>query len=250
MPSTSLKRKTLHDNFQGPSELLVPPEPPNSHNIPALPITPNFVIPNEQATLLSLLDAAAWRTDLSRRTIHYGGTYCLMQPKTASAEEREAISKTIITAAPILDDLTWLIDRMITNDLCTAETPPTFCIVCATSPLPRVPAIPSPQLIHTRNEYTQTHGISAHVENFRFGEPVCSLTLSCADFMRFHELSAPHDGSVRSFKAIRAPRMVRGVDVWLPVGSLLVPKGDARERWQHKIVGRRRRKGRGSSGGG
>jgi alkylated DNA repair dioxygenase AlkB len=58
--------------------------------------------------------------------------------------------------------------------------------------------------------------------------------------MRFHELSAPHDGSVRSFKAVRAPRTGRRVDVWLPVGSLLVLRGDARYRWQHEIVGRKK----------
>jgi hypothetical protein len=129
MPSTPLKRKTLHDYFQAPSEPLPPPEPPKPYNIPGLSIIPNFVTPSEQAALLSFLDAATWRTDLSRRTIHYGGTYCLMAPKTASVDEREAISKNIITAAPIPDDLSWLIDRMITSDLYTADSPPRFCIV-------------------------------------------------------------------------------------------------------------------------
>jgi hypothetical protein len=52
-----------------------------------------------------------------------------MAPKTAGVDEREAISKNIITAAPIPDDLNWLIDRMITSALYTAEFPPRFCIV-------------------------------------------------------------------------------------------------------------------------
>lgn len=60
--------------------------------------------------------------------------------------------------------------------------------------------------------------------------------------MRFHELSAAHDGSVRSFKANQAPRTGRKADVWLPSGSLLVLRGKARYEWQHEIV--RSKKGR------
>lgn len=130
MPPASLKRKTLHDYFQSPTRPLGSPEPPQSCNIPGLSLLPNFVTPTAQATLLSFLDTENWRTDLSRRTIHYGGTYCLMPPKTASAAERDAISKTIITAPPIPNTLNWVIDRMITNNhLYKPDAPPTFCIV-------------------------------------------------------------------------------------------------------------------------
>jgi alkylated DNA repair dioxygenase AlkB len=100
---------------------------------------------------------------------------------------------------------------------------------------------------HNSNEYTPATSlsISAHVESFRFGEPVCALTLGDGDSMRFHELSAPHDGSVRSGRAREAQRTGRRVDVWLPARSLLILRGEARESWMHEIVGRRRGKGRG-----
>ena len=94
-----------------------------------------------------------------------------------------------------------------------------------------------------RNEYTSTLGISAHIENFRFDEPVCALTIGDGDSMRFHELSSPHDGSVRTGKAATAPRTGRRVDVWLPSRSLLVMTGEARWKWQHEIVRGRKRVG-------
>jgi hypothetical protein len=90
--------------------------------------------------------------------------------------------------------------------------------------------------VSRRNEYTSTLGISAHVENFRFDEPVCALTLGDWDSMRFHELSRPHDGSVRTGKAASAPRTGRKMDVWLPSRSLLVMTGEARWKWQHEIL--------------
>ncbi|KAJ9111435.1 hypothetical protein QFC19_001204 [Naganishia cerealis] len=92
------------------------------------------------------------------------------------------------------------------------------------------------------NEYKLDHGISAHIENFTFGEPVCSLTLHDGDFMRFHELEAPQDGSVRSGKSRLGKRTGRKVDVWLPPRSLAVLRGDARFKWQHEIVRSRTRR--------
>ncbi|KAJ9660614.1 hypothetical protein H2201_006872 [Coniosporium apollinis] len=220
----SKKRKTLHDYFKAPNKT-AGREPalkePKESSISGLSVLPSFVTPSEQESIITFLNNEAWRTDLSRRTIHYGGTYCLMPPKTATAAERAAIERNIIPAPPIPIELHWLIDRMVTYSLYDEHARPEYCIV---------------------NEYLPGQGISAHVENFRFGEPVCSLTLGSGDFMRFHELAAPHDGSVRSFKAAQAPRTGRREDVWLPSGSLAVLTGDARYRWQHEIV--RGRKGK------
>ncbi|KAK4941960.1 hypothetical protein LTR28_008783 [Elasticomyces elasticus] len=146
-----------------------------------------------------------------------------MPPRDASPATRKSIESTVITAAPMPAELDFLIERMIESGLYHADEKPAFCIV---------------------NEYLPGQGISAHVENFRFGEPVCSLTLHSGDSMRFHELSAAHDGSVRSGKATAAPRTGRKEDVRLDRRSLVALRGPARSCWQHEIV-RGRKKGKG-----
>ena len=225
------KRKTLHDFFSANPDatkriksLSKPPQTslvPNDAVIPGLNVIPNFISSTEEQTLLTFLDSQTWRTDLSRRTMHYGGTYCIMPPRSATAEERKRIESTILTAPPIPDELDFILDRMVEHDLYTTSSKPAFCIV---------------------NEYRDNQGISAHVENFRFASPVCGLTLSQGDFMRFHELVLPDDGSVRSGKAGQAKRTGRRVDVCMPRRSLLVMDDKARSIWQHEIV--RSRKGR------
>ena len=51
------------------------------------------------------------------------------------------------------------------------------------------------------NEYTGNLGISAHTENFSFGEPVVGLSLMNNCPIRFRELAKADGGSVRSGKA-------------------------------------------------
>lgn len=184
-------------------------------SVPGLSILNAFITKEEEAELVSFLDAQQWRTDLSRRTMHYGGTYCLMPPRDAPPDVRRAIERNIISAPQIPDELSFLLDRMTEQGLFTLDSRPEYCIV---------------------NEYHPGQGISAHVENFRFGEPVCSLTLAGADDMRFHQLNEAHDGSVRSGKASVAPRTGRKTDVRLDRRSLVVLRGDARSKWQHEIV--------------
>lgn len=183
--------------------------------IPGLTVLMSFVTPAEESALLAFLDSQPWRTDLSRRTLHYGGTYCLMPPWNASASERKAIEQTIVAAREIPAELSFVVDKMIEQGLYTAANKPEYCIV---------------------NEYLPGQGISAHVENFRFGEPVCSLTLAGDDQMRFHELRNAHDGSVRSGKASTAPRTGKHIDIRLRRRSLAVLSSDARRTWQHEIV--------------
>jgi len=182
---------------------------------PGLSIIKSFIDPIEEIQLVTFLDAQAWRTDLSRRTLHYGGTYCLMAPRSASPSTRARIEGTILTAASMPPELQFIIDRMLSQGLYTPDTIPEYCIV---------------------NEYTPGLGISAHVENFRFGEPVCALTLAGADDMRFHELAGENDGSVRSGKAAKAERTGKRCDVRLEMRSLMVMTGEARRSWQHEIV--------------
>ena len=225
--SAPKKRKKLHDFWD-----VMPRETPgvesnrdardlDSLKIPGLSILRDFVTAGEEDTILSFLATQKWRTDLSRRTIHYGGTYCLMPPRGCSPEERTKIEATILTAEALPRELQWLVERMTYQQLYRVEGKPEFCIV---------------------NEYVGSQGISAHVENFRFGEPVCALTLRKGDFMQFHKLSVADDGSVRSGKAAQARRSGERREVWLPTRSLLVMKGAARSQWQHEI--RRSKKGR------
>jgi len=215
------KRKTLEDYFT-PNKVLrlskTPTAPQYSHNhrgVPGLRVLHDFVTAEEEQELLDFLDLQQWRVDLARRVIHYGGTYCLMPPRTATPEERKQIEKTILTAQPVPNQLDFVVSRMIGHDLYTNATAPEYCIV---------------------NEYKDRQGISAHVENFRFKSPVCGLTLSQGDWMRFHELTYPNDGSVRSGKASQAERTGRVKDVLMPRRSLLVMEGEAREKWQHEVV--------------
>ena len=225
------KRRSIDDYFV-PSRKRVQPSHDGSdqrnvtfhHLIPGLSIIHEFATHAEEQDVLAFLDAQQWRTDLARRVIHYGGTYCLMPPRNATPQERKAIESNIITADPVPEELQPLIERMIQRGLYTTDSRPEYCIV---------------------NEYKDSQGISAHVENFRFKSPVCGLTLCKGDYMRFHELIKPDDGSVRSGKASQAARTGRPIDVWMSPRSLLVMSGEARKKWQHEIVrGRKGRDGR------
>lgn len=219
--------KRIHDYFEPSAkrqkQALTPtsvqraggPQARPTGNVPGLSIASSFITAAEESALLAFLDTQQWRTDLARRTIHYGGTYCLMPPRGATASERLAIEKTIIDAPRLPVELDFVIDRMVQQHLYNLDAKPQYCIV---------------------NEYQPGQGISAHVENFRFGEPVCSLTLAGEDAMRFHELKAADDGSVRSGKAYIAPRTGRHIDVTLARRSLAILTGDARSKWQHEIV--------------
>ena len=206
---------------------------PRRTSVPGLTIHPSFISTAEEHALLSFLSTQSWRTDLSRRTIHYGGTYCLLPPRNATPDERKRVESTVIPATPMPKELNWLVDRMVARGLYDRldRKRPEYCIV---------------------NEYVGNNGISAHVENFRFDEPVCALTLGNGDWMRFHELAEEHDGSVRSGGAREAPRTGKREDVWLPGRGLVLMGGQSRWRWQHEIVrgrkGRKGKKGRSGSG--
>lgn len=219
--NTTSKRKKLDDFFisnRAPkqSKTSTASTLPHEHEgIPGLRILTDFVTAEEEQEILQFLDQEERRTDLARRVIHYGGTYCLMPPRTATPRERKLIENTILTAHPMPNQLTFVVSRMIGHRLYTNACGPEFCIV---------------------NEYKDRQGISAHVENFRFKSPVCGLTLEQGDWMRFRELKCPNDGSVRSGKASQAERTGKVKDVWMPPRSLLVMEGEAREKWQHEIV--------------
>ncbi|KAF6236330.1 hypothetical protein HO173_005421 [Letharia columbiana] len=232
MEQPSKKRKVINDFFKpiskrpSPELVLMPPQPRLEENpkqaftlketpVPGLTLLINFITPAEERSILDFLKDSAkciWRTDLSRRTMHSGGTYCLMPPKSDTSTK--AKPKTL-QAPPIPRELEWLIQRMVDAHVFHNYQRPQYCIV---------------------NEYTDSLGISAHTENFQFGEPVVGLSLLSACPIRFHELTEPFDGSVRSGKAGKAKKTGRKVDVNMPGKSLLVMRGESRWKWQHEIV--------------
>lgn len=215
--SKTVSKKSINDYFHPYTSQKKPAQTSSSRasEPKGLTVHNSFITLEEEVELLLFLDAQPWRTDLSRRTMHFGGTYCLMPPRDASPSTRKKIEQTILDAPDIPAELAFLVDRMTEQGLYLAGGKPQYCIV---------------------NEYRPGQGISAHVENFRFGEPVCSLTLAGADSMRFHQLAGAHDGSVRTGKAATAPKTGKRVDVHLPRRSLAVLTGDARNIWQHEIV--------------
>lgn len=231
MEEPSRKRKAIHDFFKPISKRPRPkrvstPTPRLEGNskqaftvketsVPGLTLLLNFIQPGEEEGILSFLDkpsSCTWRTDLSRRTMHFGGTYCLMPPKSNIPTKAKP---EILQAPPMPGELKWLIQRMVDEHVFPNSQRPQYCIV---------------------NEYTHNLGISAHTENFQFGEPVVGLSLLSACPIRFHELTGPFDGSVRSGKAGKAEKTGRTVDVDMPGRSLLVMRGESRWRWQHEIV--------------
>ena len=197
---------------------------PFSTSVPGLVLHRDFVSHTEEKEILSFLNdpsRCTWRTDLSRPTMHFGGTYCLMPSKTDSSTSSKP---EILEAPPMPPELFWLIQRMVDASIFPADKRPQYCIV---------------------NEYTGAQGISAHTENFQFGEPVVGLSLLSACPIRFIELTQPLDGSVRSGKAGKAERTGKKVDVHLPGRSLLVMSGESRWKWQHEILRSKKDRGAG-----
>ena len=228
------KRKLLTDFYtpspKPPNDSKLPC-PPKSTAVPGLTLHKDFITSDEEASILAFLDSkrCVWRTDLSRKTMHFGGEYCLMPSRSSISEsKRNELNESVfarpqtIKAPPIPQELNWLIQRMIDRNIYPEKQRPQYCIV---------------------NCYTGNLGISAHTENFSFSQPVVGLSLLSPCPMRFHELVAPDGGSVRSGKAQVAKRTGKLVDIMLPGRSLVIMNDDARWKWQHEIV--RTNKGRG-----
>ena len=229
------KRKLLTDFFlPKPKGARTEFAASSEHGVPGLSLYSDFVSGDEEKRILEFLNSehCTWRTDLSRKTMHFGGEYCLMPPRLSSTRLQEKgllasaipiIKPQVIQAPPMPEELDWLLQRMTDKGLYSTGRWPQYCIV---------------------NHYDGNQGISAHTENFSFAQPVVGLSLLSPCAMRFHELVTPNGGSVRSGKAQKARRTGRHVDVILPGRSLVVMNDDARWKWQHEIV--RSRKGRGT----
>lgn len=239
MEQPSKKRKVINDFFKpinkhpGPKPVPLAPQRGleelseqaftiKETPVPGLTLLLNFIKPAEERNILDFLNdpsQCTWRTDLSRRTMHFGGTYCLMPSKS----DNPTLAKpSILQAPPMPQEFEWLVQRMVDAQVFPDHQRPQYCIV---------------------NEYTNNLGISAHTENFQFGEPVVGLSLLSNCPIRFQELTEPFDGSVRSGKAGKAEKTGRKVDVDMPGRSLLVMRDESRWKWQHEIA--RSAKGRG-----
>lgn len=229
----TMKRKTIEDFFDPAARRPRLPRPGNAptkngdneYQVPGLLLHLNFVSETEEQAILGFLndnERCKWRTDLNRRTMHFGGTYCLMPPKQDASTGVKRSKSEVIQAPPMPNELYWLIQRFVEKGIFSDKQRPQYCIV---------------------NEYVGAQGIAAHTENFRFDEPIVGLSLLRDCPIRFHELTKPFDGSVRSGKAGEAERTGRRMDVPLPRRSLLVMRGPSRWQWQHEIV--RSEKGRG-----
>ena len=217
-----MKRKTIDDFLDSTAgrqhPQLQPLKSKDEFNVPGLSLRTDFVTKTEERAILDFLDdeiRCTWRTDLSRRTMHFGGTYCLLPSKQETSNTSKAPRADVIQAPLMPPELSWLIQRFVDEGVFQDEQRPQYCIV---------------------NEYIGAQGISAHTENFRFSEPVVGLSLLRACPIRFHEMTKPFDGSVRSGKAARAEKTGRRIDVQMPPRSLLVMRGQSRWRWQHEIV--------------
>ena len=243
MQDFPVKRKAISDFFTSYSKRRLPlprsessddfrehnqPEhtfKPKGTPVPGLRLHHEFIGRTEEEEILNFLNDSSrctWRTDLSRRTMHFGGTYCLMPAK---ADSLSAYPKPqVLQAPPMPKELDWLIQRMVDASVFPADKRPQYCIV---------------------NEYTGAQGISAHTENFRFGEPVVGLSLLSPCPIRFIELTHPFDGSVRSGKAGKAEKTGKRVEVNLPGRSLLVMTGESRWDWQHEIARSKKDRGLG-----
>lgn len=229
MQVSSTKRKAINDYFQpSPKRPTTLPKfldenalsndtsKIDSTCVSGLTLHRDFVSLAEEQEILHFLNdpsRCSWRTDLSRRTMHFGGTYCLMPAKTKN--NAQTPKPQVLQAPPMPVELGWLIQRMVDAHVFPSDKRPQYCII---------------------NEYTGAQGISAHTENFQFREPVVGLSLLSACSIRFIELTRPFDGSVRSGKAGKADKTGTKIDVELPGKSLLVMNGESRWKWQHEIL--------------
>lgn len=153
MESPSKKRKTITDFYSHfPSAARSSPSifAPIQTAVPGLTLLKNFVTATEETKILAFLNSerCTWRTDLSRKTIHFGGEYCLMPPRgpepkakrrrSGDAEglcpdpEAPPIKKPkpqILQAPDMPAELDWLIQRMIDCGIYKEDKKPQYCIV-------------------------------------------------------------------------------------------------------------------------
>lgn len=123
------------------------------HLPPGASLTPDWITPAEEATLIAFLDAGAWSGELKRRVLHFGYRYDY-RARVATPESR---------IGPLPEVLQGLAERLRADGFFLA--------------------VPD-QVI--ANDYLPGQGISAHVDcEPCFGEVIASLSLLSGCEMRF-----------------------------------------------------------------
>ena len=155
MEPPSKKRKTITD-FYRPASSPAKISPPTSvplhlqTAVPGLMLHKDFVTATEESQILAFLNSEifTWRTDLSRKTMHFGGEYCLMPPKSLEPTAKHRGNETtkgpypdagtspfmkpkpqIIQAPDMPAEFDWLIQRMIDRGIYKEYKKPQYCIV-------------------------------------------------------------------------------------------------------------------------
>ncbi|KAJ3034659.1 hypothetical protein HDV00_004798 [Rhizophlyctis rosea] len=172
---------------------------------PGLSYCPSFLTPSEQSTVLAYLDTLPWRTDLQRRTMHFGGTYCY---------SHHTLNRPRSPPPTIPNALSFITTRLIDLNVYPLSNPPTELTI---------------------NEYIDAQGISPHIDKLHFGPTICAVSLGSASTIRFLELDLQPNERPIERKNNTAKRTGRSVEVRLDGGSLLVMSGEARWKWQHEI---------------
>ena len=138
-PTPTVKRKAIDEYFARSNKRLARKEMlavraehvsvqghESNTNVPGLQLHEAFVTSAEEEKILAFLNDASrciWRTDLSRRTMHFGGTYCLFD-KSAEAQAKKP---DIMQAPPMPTELAWLIDRMVAAGIFLTDRRPQYC---------------------------------------------------------------------------------------------------------------------------
>ena len=129
--------------------------PPAAPDIPGLQYLPNFITPNEELTLIEVIDRQQWLHDLKRRVQHYGYKY----------DYKERVVKPDSYLGPLPD---WLMPVS-----------------------QKLPFKPDQAIV---NEYQPGQGISAHVDCVPcFDEMIASLSLGSGAVMQFTNGQEKHD---------------------------------------------------------
>lgn len=152
MEPPSKKRKTITDFYSrvsptcGSSPFAFAPL---QTAVPGLTLHESFVTAAEETQILTFLNSktCTWRTDLSRKTMHFGGEYCLLPPKGLESKAKRPRNgdadgpspdikappvkkpKPQILQAPDMPaELDWLIQRMIDRGIYQRDKTPQYCI--------------------------------------------------------------------------------------------------------------------------
>lgn len=180
------------------------------------------------ASLFDALDTSA--SAVPRRLLESGVTY---ESVFLTSSECEVLLARI-DAKPWMSDLKrrvqhygWRYDyssRFVTEEM-KAEPLPDFILKIATELKEHgwFTSVPDQVIV---NEYEPGQGIAPHVDRMCFGPTVATLSLGDRWPMRF-------------FSAKQSGGPSESEEILLDVGSILVLRGDARNKWMHGIVKRR-----------